>query len=125
MKRLSAIFPWLPPLEIGVGWTALVWDLAEDLEDLAGRNTLLRGRELFFSEVKSKYGGLRVSYHGTVCRMGSFGDVHCSIDDVISRAETRACHTCERCGRPGLTALHSGWLYTLCLDHHETQAERH
>jgi ribosomal protein S14 len=124
LNRLAGAFPWLPPLEIGVGWAALMWDFAEDFEDLAGRHALQRGREIRVSEVKTKHGRLRIHYHGTPPGgPGGLAELK-RLHTVIARAEMRASRTCERCGRPGSTALHAGWLSTLCLEHHAAEESR-
>lgn len=120
LVRLARTFPWLPPLEVSAGWAALLWDMAEDLEDLFGRSALIEGR-VRLPEIRARHGRLRITSdsparcdlrHGTALRT------------ILSRAEERAAHTCERCGRQGTTALHNGRWRTLCTSHHAAMAER-
>jgi hypothetical protein len=122
LERLAGAFPWLPPLEIGVGWAALVWDMAEDLEDLAGREALWRGREVLVTEVKAKHGRLSVTVHGETPETGRAAPPRpMRLRCVVAVAEERASRTCERCGRPGAPALHAGWWSTLCVEHHAAE----
>lgn len=63
--------------------------------------------EFEFTQVKEKYGGLRVYFFG--------GDAF--VDGVVCMAEEMAYKTCEICGNPG-TLCHAGvWLKTLCEEH--------
>ena len=121
LRRLAGAFPWLPPLEIGVGWAALIWDLSEDFEDLAGRDALLRGHEIRVTEVKTKHGGLSFSYRGAPPLEAAVLGRLKGMQVVVSRAQERASRTCERCGHPGAPALHAGWWSTLCLEHHAAE----
>lgn len=117
LNRLAGAFPWLPSLEIGPGWAGLVWDMAEDIEDLIGRSELLRGHTFRVERVKSKFGDLRVYY------IGSAGSEEAAqrMEDIVGRAVLRSGRTCERCGRHGTFGLHSGWWSTLCMEHHEAE----
>jgi hypothetical protein len=124
LEHLAGVFPWLPTLEIGSGWAALVWDMAEDLEDLAGREALMQGRAVRVSGVKSEHGRLAVSWHGTPpWGPGTLRRLK-GMQAVVSRAQGRASRTCERCGRPGSAALRAGWWATLCLEHHAAEERR-
>src|SRR5689334_20647474 len=60
LLRVARTFPWLPPLEVGAGWAALLWDMAEDLEDLLGRPALLEGR-VRLHECRATRTGLRIT----------------------------------------------------------------
>ncbi len=96
--------------------------MAEDLEDLAGREVLQRGREVRVTEVKAKHGRLSVSVHGGAPDMGRGAPPKpMRLQCVVAVAEERSSCTCERCGRPGSPALHAGWWSTLCLEHHAAE----
>jgi hypothetical protein len=61
--------------------------------------------QLVFTQIKEKYGTLRVYYSG--------GDDFCQ--GVIDMAESMSSVTCEDCGVPG-KAREGGWIRTLCDD---------
>lgn len=66
-------------------------------------------QEFEFTQVKEKYGGLRIYYFG--------GDDF--TEGVIRMAEYTAYRTCEVCGNPG-SLCHAGvWLKVLCPHHAE------
>lgn len=120
LLRLAGTFPWLPQLEVGAGWVALLWDMAEDLEDLLGRSALVGGR-VRLPEIKARHGRLRITGGG----LAGYGlEYEAALRSILGRAEERAAHTCERCGRQGTTALHNGHWRTLCTWHHAAMAER-
>ena len=59
--------------------------------------------QLVFTQIKEKYGTLRVYSHG--------GDNFCS--GVIAMTEAMSAVTCENCGLPG-SSNDDGWITTLC-----------
>ena len=70
--------------------------------------------QLVFTQIKEKYGTLRVYYSG--------GDDFCQ--GVIDMAESMSSVTCEDCGVPG-KAREGGWIRTLCDDcEHEYKTRR-
>jgi hypothetical protein len=69
-----------------------------------------------FSQVKEKYGTLRVYWDGGVAPA-----TDAEIEGAIALAEARSACTCEVCGEPG--RLRSGaWLTTRCEAHAEGRA---
>jgi hypothetical protein len=64
--------------------------------------------QVVFEQVKEKFGMLTIYHRG--------GDEY--TDGVLRMAEEISRHTCEECGAPG-TPTKSGWIRTLCVDHHE------
>ncbi len=85
--------------DLPVGWVALVDDLFAELMEL-GWN-----REL--SQVKEKYGGLRV-YIGAGTK---------EMFEAIDHAERASLRTCADCGADGLVRDYDGWLATKCEEH--------
>lgn len=66
-----------------------------------------------FSQIKEKYGTLRVYWDGTLSP-----DADAQVEEAIALAEARSAVTCEVCGEEGL--LRSGaWLTTRCEAHSE------
>ncbi len=120
LLRLAGTFPWLPPLEVGTGWAALLWDMAEDLEDLFGRSALIEGRA-GLHEIRARHGCLRIAGSKPA---GWEPRQEEGLRVILGRAEERAACTCERCGRRGTTAVHNGRWTTLCIWHHAAAAER-
>ena len=81
------------------GWFDLLWDLFEQIE-----KELDSKSEFRVSQVKEKYGGLRVYVWG-----GSD-----KVQDLISAAEKKSETICEDCGKPGKLNQVCGWWATEC-----------
>jgi hypothetical protein len=64
--------------------------------------------QVVFEQVKEKFGMLTIYHRG--------GDEY--TNGVLRMAEEMSRVTCEECGSPG-TPTKSGWIRTLCNDHHE------
>lgn len=97
-------------LECDDGWFEILQELSLMIESVAEQ---MRDQQVpdtnlpLVIQVKEKFGGLRVYTSGA----------HDKIDQLIFKAQTRAAHTCEICGKAG--SLHesdSGWLKTTCND---------
>ena len=74
-----------------------------------------RGHEIdqvVFEQVKEKFGMLTIYHRG--------GDEY--TDGVLRMAEEISRVTCEECGSPG-TSTKTGWIRTLCDDHHEERSK--
>ena len=83
--------------ECGPGWHDLINAVFQWVEELGET-------EWQSSQIKQKYGGLRVYYDGYP---GDFGDM------IIEAAEIVSFHTCEECGAPG-TLRDDGYRQALC-----------
>jgi len=59
------------------------------------------------TQIKEKYGGIRIYYHGDVGDQG---------DEIIEAAEMVSEHVCEVCGAPGRLRT-GGWMMTRCDEH--------
>lgn len=88
--------------ECGPGWTDLL-----DAVFLQLHNTCA-GREWFPSQIKEKYGSLRIYSHGDLPEVG---------DQIISAAEHLSSNICEMCGSPGKLFSNHGWWSTRCKEH--------
>lgn len=82
-------------LFVGPGWHALIDRIYDQLPT-----------DAFVSDVKEKWGGLRLSVY----------DVDESVFDFIDAIESESLRTCEVCGNPG-QPRDTGWIKTLCDTH--------
>lgn len=93
---------------VGEGWFSLVWEMFERL----AASRVARGMPisdkypLYFSQIKEKYGTLRVYPYGA------------DEDDynIIQMYEDMSQFVCERCGEAG-KIRGKYWLYTACDAH--------
>lgn len=106
---------------VGEGW-------ADILEDLWNKAVWIEAQfpavELHINQIKEKFGGLRFYYGWGPSDKAVGGDWDVSADipvsmftDAVWRAESKASHTCEDCGKDGtLRDERSSWWATLCDD---------
>ena len=88
-------------IECGNGWLPLLIPI---LEYILKYNEEHPGSEITITQIKEKYGELRVYVdHGTD-----------ELYDLIDDATEKSCWICEECGKPGETKEVHGWLYTRC-----------
>lgn len=90
-----------PFCAIGPGWHQLVLDLDATLTETEKDNP-----EACYTQIKEKFGGLRV-YTGGMTQAGRA---------AIREAEEKAYRTCEVCGKAGVLRRGS-WVMTLCDEH--------
>ena len=95
-------------IAVGNGWYDILYQLCVGIQRRAAE---LCDEPPAFSQIKEKFGGLRVYIHG-----GS------KYRDLIDLAEERAGKTCEHCGAPG-TLRQEGWHHVSC-DRCEADRER-
>jgi len=91
----------------GVGWHDLLARMCVRI-----RGAIQADGDTFrLSEIKEKYGSLRVSWDGSLSPEAS-----AQVEEAIALAETASACTCEVCGEFG--RLHGdGWLTTRCASH--------
>jgi hypothetical protein len=82
--------------EHGDGWYGILRAACKEIARHAGPH-------FQFTQVKEKYGTLRLYFVG--------GDSYC--EGVIDMAEAMSAVTCEQCGNPG-KPNDGGWITTLC-----------
>jgi hypothetical protein len=82
--------------EHGDGWAGIITAMCE----LLSKDDTVR-----LTQVKEKYGALRVYYSG--------GEGYA--EGIVDMAEAMSSRVCERCDKPGRTRG-GGWLYTSCDD---------
>ena len=75
-------------------------------------------RKCFITDIKDKYGGLRV--------YGMFSD---EVEDIVNSAIQKCDITCEKCGSSDkVESIDLGWIYTFCnsckLDAHKQEVEQ-
>jgi hypothetical protein len=97
--------------ECGPGWHDLLNRLCVRIRKATRANGDFR-----FSQIKEKYGTLRVYWDG---RLSPEATVQ--VEEAIALAEARSATSCEVCVKPG--RLHGGaWLTTRCAAHAEGRA---
>lgn len=94
--------------ECGPGWHDLLGRLCGRI-----RTAIRKGGTFKFSQIKEKYGTLRVYWDGRLSPEATI-----QVEEAIALAEARSATCCEVCGEPG--RLHGdGWLTTRCATHAE------
>ena len=88
--------------ECGDGWAELLEDMFKEIQNYVVANKV---KGFHFVQIKEKFGGLRA--------YTSFEDD--TIRSIIRKAEDRAEHTCEVCGKEG-KIRRGGWLRCLCAE---------
>ena len=89
--------------ECGAGW----YDM---LEAVFSRSAEMQPRSWWkVSQLKEKYGGLRLYSHGAPE----------DVEALIDAAEHLSEHVCDVCGAPGKKSSDSGWITTRCEEHAE------
>ena len=84
---------------VGPGWSSLIHE-AYDMIDLH------RPFGVSVSQVKEKYGSLRIYINGGGTILFD------ALDEILNKSTM----TCEKCGKPGSTRWDLGWVLTLCDD---------
>jgi hypothetical protein len=87
-------------VECGDGWHGIIRSACSEI---AAREKHTGSPSFQFTQVKEKWGALRLYYHG--------GDDYC--EGVIAMAEAVSAVTCEQCGSAG-ERRGGGWIMTLC-----------
>jgi hypothetical protein len=112
IEGLTAQFPLsckhLDYAEVAQGWKDLVFSLLSTIEFELQNTPNNQEYEVFVSQIKEKFGGLRVYINNS----NNF------IDGAIRMAEGLSYKICERCGSPG-HCRKGGWVRTLCDKHEE------
>lgn len=91
-------------MSIHNGWIDMVIAVAGWLDEL--------GELPRFSQIKEKFGGLRLYYDGRISE---------GADMIVSIAEHLSDHICEVCGAPGRHRVDRGWHSTRCDEHVRTR----
>lgn len=94
--------------ECGPGWHDLLGRLCDRV-----RTAIRKGGTFRFSQIKEKYGTLRVYWDG---RLSPEATVQ--VEEAIALAEARSATCCEICGESG-RLYGDGWLTTRCPAHAE------
>jgi hypothetical protein len=87
--------------ECGEGWHDIISEVCRIAE------TRIKNRDIAefkFTQIKEKFGGLRMYFDG--------GDDY--IAGAVRMAESVSFRTCEITGKPGVLCKKGGWLRTLC-----------
>jgi hypothetical protein len=90
--------------ECGDGWYQLIYELSEKLQPLVHKSPDVDGDYCQVTQVKEKYGTLRV-----------YLDWYTNeIYDLLDEYERLSSLTCERCGKPGYIDHNKMWLSATC-----------
>lgn len=87
----------------GDGWYDILEDICTKINAIDTKN------EVTFSQIKEKFGELRIYFNFS----GEDEDVYRKVEDIIAAGEEISGITCERCGQPG-TIRPGGWIRVLC-----------
>lgn len=94
---------------VGDGWEDLLQRACRRIRDAVRAD----GGSFEFSQIKEKYGGLRIYWRGGLSPAAA-----ARVGEAVDLAEARSACTCEVCGESGL--LHGGrWVTTRCAQHAE------
>lgn len=112
-KEIRSRHPRLFPRPVGFAcpptWAEVLEDTFRQLEEAAERMDLPADAWPQITDVKEKYGGLRIYYQG--CSLAD-EDV---FDQIIEAAEERIERTCVKCGAPG--RIGPGGMWSYCDEH--------
>ncbi|WP_313612659.1 hypothetical protein [Rhizobium sp.] len=103
--------------ECGEGWIAILAALFDALEA-----ELPAGIDLRVTQIKEKFGGLRV-YRQAEPTMPD--QLQWRIYRLIALAEARSFHVCEHCGRPARLWERQGFFVTACDRHADEHGGEH
>jgi hypothetical protein len=87
--------------DCGNGWLGIIDEVSAKIEKV--NQGLPEGQRIEATQVKEKFGGLRIYASGYTEETGR----------LIAEAENKSFNTCEACGNPG-SLRDEGWLYTRC-----------
>ena len=104
---LAALYPWLPRLQCGPGWHALIERLCERLAE-GMRPEELRAPVLL--SVMERRGRLHIRARAPLYAARR-------VSALLREAEEASEVTCSQCGAPGSRAPRGGWVATLCEEH--------
>lgn len=82
------------------GWYPLIEETLDQIQDIVDRD----GLDVQITEVKEKYGGLRIYVDGYTDEIGK----------IIEDAERKSVEICELCGKDGKQVKFHGWWMTRC-----------
>ena len=97
---------------VGNGWRELI---ETALARIAAAVASVPGAKVTITQIKEKYGGLRIYFDDS----GLSEDAEARVEEAIDLAEYRAACTCENCGAEGQLYNNHGWYITRCEAHAE------
>ena len=115
MRRHAELFGRGGYPTVGDGWRELV---ETAIARIAAAVASVPGAKVTITQIKEKYGGLRIYFDGG----GLSDEAEASIEEAIELAEYRAACTCEDCGSQGQLYDNHGWYITRCEAHAEGEA---
>ncbi|HSH84580.1 MAG TPA: hypothetical protein VK979_05400 [Guyparkeria sp.] len=108
-NEIRSKHPRLFPRPVGIScppvWAPILEDVFRELEEAAERMGLEDKYFPVISDVKEKYGTLRIYFHDP----SPPGDD--TFDSIVDRAEARTEETCVVCGEPGKITEGGLWCY--------------
>lgn len=124
-EEINKLYPWwfrklfVPIKLFEEKWNALMWKLPEFLQKTTefgkcARFLMYTGEIPMFTQIKEKYGTLRLYMTSTSDEM----------DEYTDAAEKASHNTCETCGKYG-QVRGGGWLYCACDEHAKPEDLQH
>lgn len=95
--------------DCGDGWFHVIDEASKKLEAEILKLPKEDRQYCCASQVKEKYGTLRLYMTGSTSRM----------ERIISKASRKSAKTCETCGSRGTLRINGGWYFTACKEHSE------
>lgn len=95
------LFTKLSYIECGSGWYGILRELCRSLYNHVMKE---HGEPVYFTQIKEKFGTLRVYVDG--------GDQISS--SLIREAEQKSAKVCEKCGKAGRLRKTKGWVFSRC-----------
>jgi hypothetical protein len=117
MQRHASLFARGGALAVGSGWRELIEKAVERIAVVAAGAP---GDEITITQIKEKFGGLRIYFNAK--RLPD--DTLARIREAIDLAEARADCTCETCGAQGRLYYDDGWYVTCCEVHAQGEPVR-
>jgi hypothetical protein len=100
--------------EVGDGWFTILDELFAEWTNIMKEQNFT----IILTQVKEKFGTLRVYYHATPNYETNNDDkaaVYDRIEELLRLAEEKSAVTCESCGKPG-KLNNNGWIKCSCED---------
>lgn len=112
-------------LAIGEGWIAEIEPILAIIDRLSKKS----GVKFVASQVKEKFGGLRIYFSLEFPEEMEGDDIRCKFftshfHNLVAVASVLCAYTCEECGDPGSTEGSKGYIQCLCTKCREDGKER-
>lgn len=130
-KKLIKKYPFLKQAEsldytwydsIPDGWKTISLKYFDEIMDLLKKNN--KTYFLHFSDVKEKYGSLRIYSYINMSARKTDLDLHDKIEQILYRLEHESWKTCIHCGKPAEYET-KGWITPICKECMEEESTQY